>query len=57
MEVEQRIAHAPKSLAARRVINTEMRECIGCTQCHGLCAELIEALTLPDAILKKGQVQ
>ncbi len=25
--------------------------CVGCRDCRGLCAELIEALVLPDVIL------
>lgn len=25
--------------------------CIGCTECTGFCAALLEALTLPDMIL------
>lgn len=25
--------------------------CVGCRNCRGLCAELIEALVLPDVIL------
>ena len=27
--------------------------CIGCSNCRGLCAELIEAITLPETILSK----
>lgn len=27
--------------------------CIACAECHGICEELIETLTLPDAILAK----
>lgn len=27
--------------------------CVGCTDCNGLCAELIDALVLPDVILSK----
>lgn len=26
--------------------------CVACADCKGLCAELIEVMTLPDAILK-----
>lgn len=28
--------------------------CVGCKDCKGLCAELIEALVLPDMILSRG---
>ena len=27
--------------------------CVGCTQCDGLCAALIDALTLPEVILSR----
>ncbi len=27
--------------------------CVGCTDCNGLCAELIDALMIPDIILSK----
>lgn len=27
--------------------------CVGCTECDGLCAALIDALTVPDVILSK----
>ena len=26
--------------------------CVGCTNCRGVCAALIEAMTVPDAILR-----
>jgi hypothetical protein len=27
--------------------------CVGCSDCNGLCAELIDALVIPDVILSK----
>ncbi|MEX0282598.1 MAG: hypothetical protein AB3N13_15555 [Arenibacterium sp.] len=27
--------------------------CVGCSDCNGLCAELIDALSVPDIILSK----
>lgn len=29
--------------------------CVGCKDCQGLCAALIEALVLPDVILSRGE--
>jgi formate hydrogenlyase subunit 6/NADH:ubiquinone oxidoreductase subunit I len=29
--------------------------CIGCTDCRGVCAALIEAFALPDAVLAKSR--
>lgn len=29
--------------------------CVGCADCKGLCAPLIDALTLPDLVLSKGR--
>ena len=27
--------------------------CVGCSNCNGLCAELIDALTIPELILSR----
>ena len=29
--------------------------CVGCTDCRGLCAELLEAMVLPDIILNDNR--
>lgn len=29
--------------------------CIGCSDCRGLCAELIEALALPEAVARRRE--
>lgn len=57
MEIERQIAHMPKSCAVAGSAVRRPQGCIGCTHCKGLCAELIEALTLPDVILKQRRVQ
>lgn len=52
MQMQQSQAHAPKVEALWDRLTTLRGPCIGCKGCEGVCAELIEALTLPDAILK-----
>jgi len=44
-------AHYSRELAKQ--LNALYGPCIECKDCHGLCPSLIEALTLPDAVLKK----
>lgn len=34
-------------------LSTLQGPCVGCSDCNGLCAELIDALVIPDVILSK----
>ena len=34
-------------------LDTLQNPCVGCTDCVGLCAELIDALVIPDVILSR----
>lgn len=55
MEMSHKIGHAPRTTATATEIAQLHGPCVGCFDCRGLCAELIEALTLPDIILaRKG---
>ncbi|SMH51604.1 hypothetical protein [Maritimibacter sp. HL-12] len=53
MEIERNIAHAPRSRAVAGSIAGLRGGCVGCKECTGVCQALIEALTLPDTILKE----
>jgi len=53
MEIERNIAHAPRTRALAGNVAGLRGGCVGCKECSGLCEALIEALTLPDMILKE----
>ena len=53
MQSERMIGHAPRTLEMGQQLTTIQGPCIGCKGCQGLCATLIEAMTVPDAILNR----
>ena len=54
MKIDRMAAFAPRTRALASELAMMQGPCVGCTECDGMCQELIEALVLPDAILKKG---
>lgn len=55
MIMQRKAGHAPKVTAVAKELTTIQGPCIGCEGCTGLCAALIDALTVPDAILSKSK--
>ena len=53
MEITRKLAHAPKTTAISREIPMLKGPCLACAECDGLCAELIEVMTLPQAVLSR----
>lgn len=53
MFISRQIADAPRTAALASEIAKLNNPCVGCSDCNGLCKELIEALVLPDIILSK----
>ncbi len=53
MQIRRDIAHAPRARALSRQLANLQGGCVGCDGCTGLCTALLEALTLPDLILKE----
>ncbi|MBP0484114.1 hypothetical protein [Sagittula salina] len=54
MDTKRVVGHAPRTRAvAEELIGIE-GPCIGCKGCTGLCAALIEALSVPDVVLHRG---
>ncbi|WP_319825425.1 hypothetical protein [Thalassovita sp.] len=51
MEIERQAAKAPRTTAVGETVTTLGGNCVGCTDCRGLCRALIEVITFPDAIL------
>lgn len=54
MEVTRKTGDSPRSTELARKIAQTQATCIGCTGCKGLCHVLIEALTVPDTVLKRA---
>lgn len=53
MFISRQIADAPRTAALTTEITKLNGPCIGCTECDGLCKELIEALVVPELVLSK----
>ena len=53
MQIDRDIAHAPRSRALGHKVARLQGGCVGCRDCSGLCAALLEVLTLPDLVLKE----
>lgn len=53
MQSDRLIGHAPQSRAIGDKLMTIQGGCIGCKGCTGLCQALIEALSVPDAVLSR----
>ena len=52
MQIDRRPAHAPRTRDMAVQIAGLKSGCIGCSDCKGLCHELIEAMLVPDLVLK-----
>ncbi len=50
MTTHRMAGHAPRVAAMAEDLG-RIGACIGCEDCRGLCAALIEALSLPGAVL------
>ncbi len=53
MHVTRSAGDAPKSGQVMQEVVALAGPCVGCTRCRGLCAELLELLSLPDAVLSR----
>lgn len=52
MRIDRNIGHAPRTVAVGQKLIEASGRCVGCTECEGLCKELIEVLVLPEVVLK-----
>ncbi len=57
MKVDRKTAFAPRTQALATEITALQEPCVGCTECVGFCRELIEAMTVPDAILRRDRAE
>lgn len=51
MDIKLDIGRAPRTTALAQQIATMRGGCVGCDECRGICPALIEAMTLPGAVL------
>lgn len=51
----RRIAHTPRASALARRLAELDTPCVGCSECRGLCHELIAALIVPELVLGRGE--
>jgi len=54
MEVTRNTGDSPRTSELARKIAQNPTTCIGCPGCKGLCQVLIDALTVPDTVLKRA---
>lgn len=53
MKIARKAGYAPHTVALGREI-LDLPQCVGCSECDGLCKELMEALTLPDIVVRSS---
>ena len=54
MKTDRLAAYAPRTRAVAETLGELQGPCLGCANCQGLCIALVEAMTLPEAVLSKG---
>ena len=52
MQIDRKTGFAPRSRELGATLSGLKSGCVGCADCRGLCAELIEALVVPEIVLK-----
>lgn len=53
MNISRLVASAPRTASLSIELSKLSGPCVGCTDCNGLCRELIDALVVPHAVLSK----
>ncbi|WP_298495682.1 hypothetical protein [uncultured Maritimibacter sp.] len=52
MQIDRKSGFAPRTRDLNTTLSGLKAGCVGCADCKGLCVELIEALLVPDIVLK-----
>ena len=55
MTIRRAIGYAPRTTRLAEEVSELGGPCVGCTGCPGLCAALLEALTVPSFVLGRGR--
>ena len=53
MMIARKAGYAPRTVALGHEI-LDLPQCVECLECDGLCQELMEALTLPDIVVRSS---
>ncbi|MFP4274354.1 MAG: hypothetical protein ACLFRU_04945 [Paracoccaceae bacterium] len=57
MKVERKAGAAPRVAQLARDIGCVEGPCMGCADCRGLCPAIIEAMTLPEIVLRRTEAR
>lgn len=52
MQVQREVGHAPQTVAIAKEVYAMNGHCVGCTDCTGLCADLLDLMVFPDIVLR-----
>jgi len=52
MERKRKIANTPRMRTVVEQVQSLRGPCVGCKECRGVCDALIDAVVLPDLILR-----
>lgn len=55
MEIDRLVGQAPRAERLAQQLAAMQGPCVGCSGCRGLCSALIEAVSLPDVILRRDR--
>lgn len=57
MKIDRRAAFAPRTHALAGKISQLQEPCVGCSDCVGMCAALIETMLIPDVVLHRERAE
>jgi hypothetical protein len=55
MKIERKIADSPRTRAIAARVSGLSGPCVGCRECRGLCEALLDALILPEIVLRSPE--
>ena len=57
MNIDRKTAYAPRTSALAGKISQLQDPCVGCTDCVGMCAALIETMLVPEVVLRRERAE
>lgn len=57
MNIDRKTAYAPRTSALAGKISQLQEPCVGCTDCVGMCAALIETMLVPEVVLRRERAE
>lgn len=52
MQAHRKVAYAPRTKALALETSQMIGPCVGCVGCRGICQALLDAMTLPEIVLR-----